>query len=72
MDRRCAPEEQGAFIARAERNARAALLEMDQHVPDDAARDQRALGAAHLGARMDVEARVSWLGKLRDIFDLPK
>jgi DNA-binding PadR family transcriptional regulator len=61
-----------AFIDRAERNARAALADMANYDPDPQARDPKPLAAAHLGAQMDVEARVAWLGKLRDIFDAPE
>lgn len=60
-------EDRSTFIDRADRNARAALAELAHYDPDPQARDPKPLAAAHLGAKMDVEARVEWLDKLRTI-----
>lgn len=59
-------EERKSYLADAERNARAALAELQDFTPDPAAHDSWGLEAASVGIRLEVEARLKWLGILRE------
>lgn len=64
--------ERTAFIKAAEHNVKAALSEVRRPPLDPQRRDPASLAAAILGAQMDIEARIAWLAKVRELLGLPE
>lgn len=65
-------KDRASFLQAATRNAEAALIEARQPPLDPQTRDPKSLSAAMLGAQMDIEARIRWLAKVREMLDLPE
>jgi hypothetical protein len=59
-------EERVGFLDRAERDVRAALDETGRAQPDPEARHRWALEASRLGVRMQIEAKLAWLQRIRE------
>lgn len=64
-------DEREAFLKSAQGNAAAALAEARKPPLDPQLRDPQSLAAAILGAQMDIEARIAWLAKVREMLGLP-
>jgi len=67
-----ASTERDAFLDRAEQVTRSRLDLVRKTLVDQAAIDNWTLKAAHLGLESQLEARLKWLGRVRQLADLER
>lgn len=61
------PAQRHAFLDRAERAARDALIQATLSVPDTHAKERWTLHATALGVQMQIKAKISWLRAVRKL-----